>query len=80
MKHPLQGKRPWPVDTTVELPVERSADSDPLIQRPLEVVERGEAIHNDASPPVREINPQSVPRPGVVGDPWRRGEDVPREE
>ena len=72
MNHPLQGDRPWPAET----PIERSAESDPLIQRLIEAVERGEVIHADASPPVREINPQGVPRPGV--DPWRRGGEVPR--
>ena len=70
MNHPLQGERPWPVDMAVDLP----ADSDRLI----EAIERGEAIRNDAPPPLREINPQSVPRPKVVGDPWRRDPDVPR--
>ena len=69
MNHPLQGDRPWPVDMP--------AESDPLIHRLIEAVERGEAIRSDAAPPVREINPQSAPRPGVVSDPWRRG-DVPR--
>jgi hypothetical protein len=69
MNHPLQGERPWPV----EMPVERPVDSDSLIRRLVEAIERRAAIRGDASPPVREIDPQSVPRPSVVSDPWRRG-------
>ncbi|MCH8922031.1 MAG: hypothetical protein IIA67_02645 [Planctomycetes bacterium] len=60
------------------MPVERTVESDPLIHRLIEAMERGEAIRGDAAPPVREINPQSDPRPSVVIDPWRRGGELPR--
>ena len=76
MNHPLRGERPWPVDLPVEIP----AESDPLIRELLEGIERGDVLRGDASPPVREIEPKSAPRPNVVHDPWRRGEGIPREE
>lgn len=79
MNQPRHGERPWPVDLPFDTAVDMPADSDPLIQRLIEIVQRREAIRNEASPPLREIDPQSAPRPGVVADPWRRG-GAPREE
>ena len=79
MNQPRHGERPWPVDLPIDMAVDMPADSDPLIYRLIEIVQRREAIRNEASPPLREIDPQSAPRPGVVADPWRRG-GAPREE